>query len=1028
MNIKYITNPEVINKFKANNIQTNKDKNEMICLYNSHSLNRKKEKYSNFKNVKISNLEFNSEKNENINDNFKTKLSQSRNYLFRLSDRNNSDISHNSTKNNTERIFNFKTISNTSTKPKLFLRKYELELTKLINKKHNNKLINLKTFGNKFNNKLKANNFNNIKSFDFNSNEIQSKRESFQSKNNQKILKKNFSGKNFDAILRKIIYFNQKNDFISKQNIINLIQNEEDSLNSFKSNRKLNKILKSKKISLSQKNQINIKHLILPNQIKKTKSEMNLFLKTDYLYNKKLRWKNINKKINLKTNYNEEYNLFDNEKNIDNYIESKEYSSIINYFKNIFENKNNNENNKEDKKELNDLKIINCFTDRTNIQLNNNFNEETNEVTEKKDNKNEMIIKKRNSDVNNNRFSFTKFNNSSKNRKSIIEGYLLNYNINSEKIFSSILKDRNNDQLNLMNQNKESSKEFISEFEDILIEKKKVRNSYHNYLFEPFENKYNSNSKKNSLELDLALNSTKKIEKNSKKKSIDINENKKQKLKEKELSEMNIIYEVNEQEKNNNFNEIENNHFSPNDKNIKYKKTEKNKDITKYINNSEIENPHENFDNKKLNENNNNKNSYINKNNSERYFYFNKNNLNNNKILAGTNKYNYSRNNISPLKKDKTKNSFIESQKIINEKNYSNKVSEEEEKEQIDIKEKNNLKSDSVHERNKIKKPSIILNKDISINDLSILDNKKIDVKEKFNLIKEYKDKAIFLIFSIVSKSFKENQQLRMNIENLIKFMMIDKYKKYVNILKLLIDKERSLTIINKSEKVKDSEIFKYIHRTFTDQYSPYYIKPNKENQTINQFNDQSIVLHLSKLLNKNDEKLSPQKKNLTITKTEEKSPLKKSERKKKENEMSKPKTKLKLKRKLIEKRMTVKEFIKDKLDVDEKQKMDFLRQKLSLTNELKYQIEITRTEEGKRRFKMLLNQIEALKNDDNLNYINFINEKYGNYKNEIQKLIHAREKEQRINYFMNDLIEERDSIKLIKKIKGRNVSFEYKI
>ena len=163
-------------------------------------------------------------------------------------------------------------------------------------------------------------------------------------------------------------------------------------------------------------------------------------------------------------------------------------------------------------------------------------------------------------------------------------------------------------------------------------------------------------------------------------------------------------------------------------------------------------------------------------------------------------------------------------------------------------------------------------------------------------------------------------------------------------------------------------------------------------------------------------------------TKTEEKSPLKKSERKKKENEMLKPKTKLKLKRKLIEKRMTVKEFIKDKLDVDEKQKMDFLRQKLSLTNELKYQIEITRTEEGKRRFKMLLNQIEALKNDDHLNYINFINEKYGNYKNEIQNLIHVREKEQRINYFMNDLIEERDSIKLIKKIKGRNVSFEYKI
>ena len=250
MNIKYITNPEIINKFKTNNIQTNKDKNDMILLYNSHSLNRKKENYSNLKNLKISNFELNSEKNKNINKNFITKPNQSRNNLCKLTDKNNSDISHNSTKNNTDRIFNFKTTSNLSINPRLFLRKFELELTKLINKKHNKKLINLKTFGNKFNNKLRANNFNNIKSFDFNTIEIQSKRESFQNKNNQKIINKNFSGKNFDSIQRKIIYFNQKNDLISKQNIINLIQNEENSLNSYKRNEKLNKIIKSNKNSL----------------------------------------------------------------------------------------------------------------------------------------------------------------------------------------------------------------------------------------------------------------------------------------------------------------------------------------------------------------------------------------------------------------------------------------------------------------------------------------------------------------------------------------------------------------------------------------------------------------------------------------------------------------------------------------------------------------------------------------------------------------------------------------------------------
>ena len=1025
MNIKSITNPEIINKFKTNNNKTNKDKNDMILLYNSHSLNRKKEKYFNLKNLKISNFELNSEKNKNINKNFITKPNQSRNNLCKLTDKNNSDISHNSTKNNTDRIFNFKTTSNLSINPRLFLRKFELELTKLINKKHNKKLINLKTFGNKFNNKLRANNFNNIKSFDFNTIEIQSKRESFQNKNNQKIINKNFSGKNFDSIQRKIIYFNQKNDLISKQNIINLIQNEENSLNSFKRNEKLNKILKSNKNSLSEKNQINIKHLLLPNPINKAKSEKNLFLKTDYSYNKKLRLKNINKKFILKTNYNEEYNLYDDERNFDNYIESKEYSSIINYFKNIFENENNKQNNKGNKKELNDLKTINYFTDRKNNQLNTNFIEENNEIIENKDNKKEMI-KKRRSDINNNRFSLSKFNNSSKNRKSIVEGYLLNYNINSEKILNSILKDGNKDHFNLMNQNKENSKEFISEFEDILIEKKKVRNSYHNYLFKPFENKLNSNSKKNSLELDLPLNFTKKFEKNSKKKTTESNENKQEKLYEKESSKINIIYEVNEQVKSNNNNVIKNNYFSPNNKNIKNKKTEKNKDITKYINNSENANPHENFDNKKIN--GNIKNNHINKNNSERYFYFNKNNNFNNKILSGINKYNSSRNNISNLKKNNTKNNFIKSIKIIKEKNDSSNVSEEDVKDKLDNKINDNLKSEPVQEINKIKKKSIVLNNDISIKDLSILDNKKIDVKEKFKLIKEYKDKVIFLIFSIVSKVFKENKQLRMNIENLIKFMMIDKYKNYVNILKILIDKERSISVIAKSEKVKDAEIFKYIHRIFTDQYSPYYIKQNKENQQNNQFNEQSIFLHLSELLNKNDENLSSVKKSLTISKTEEKTSLKESERKKLEKEIVKAKSKLKFKKKSIEKRKNVKEFIQDRFDVDEKQKIDFLRQKLNLTNELKYQIEITRAEEGKSRFKMLLNQIEALKNDDNFNYINFIHEKYGNYKNEIQKLINVREKEKRINYFINDLIDERDSINIIKKISGRNVSFEYKI
>ena len=78
-----------------------------------------------------------------------------------------------------------------------------------------------------------------------------------------------------------------------------------------------------------------------------------------------------------------------------------------------------------------------------------------------------------------------------------------------------------------------------------------------------------------------------------------------------------------------------------------------------------------------------------------------------------------------------------------------------------------------------------------------------------------------------------------------------------------------------------------------------------------------------------------------------------------------------------------MKQFLSEGLEDEEKQKKEFLYQKLNLTKELKYQIEITHDEEGKGRFQMLLDQIEALKNDDIMEYIKFIHEKYENYKKE---------------------------------------------
>ena len=74
------------------------------------------------------------------------------------------------------------------------------------------------------------------------------------------------------------------------------------------------------------------------------------------------------------------------------------------------------------------------------------------------------------------------------------------------------------------------------------------------------------------------------------------------------------------------------------------------------------------------------------------------------------------------------------------------------------------------------------MNKDISIKELSFLENKKIDQNKKTDLIKQFKEKALFNLFSIVNKIFDERRDLKLNIEILTKFLRIEDYKKYINI------------------------------------------------------------------------------------------------------------------------------------------------------------------------------------------------------------------------------------------------------
>ena len=71
---------------------------------------------------------------------------------------------------------------------------------------------------------------------------------------------------------------------------------------------------------------------------------------------------------------------------------------------------------------------------------------------------------------------------------------------------------------------------------------------------------------------------------------------------------------------------------------------------------------------------------------------------------------------------------------------------------------------------------------------------------------------------------------------------------------------------------------------------------------------------------------------------------------------------------------------------------------------------------EYKERFKYLFNQIQNLKTYDMKEYINSIKEDYHIYRGEIQGLLHVKDKEERINHFVNNL-----SIQREKNIVSRN-------
>ncbi len=1048
--IKEIINKEKIKSAYPPKTSLNKHKKSSFSLVNI-PINNKKEKKLGLKNLKLLEISFKSEKNENIKTKYLPKFLLSRNSAKRLTGKIKSNLSLNSKKEKFNTIFNFKTTSESPKSVKLFLRKIDSELINIIIKRKKKKLTNLKTFDNNFNNNLQIeDNFKTSKTEEINNNEILSQNENnYKSKKNKRMIKTNYIEQKIDKIFRKIYYYNQKNDLISKENIINLNQKEENSLINYKITKrdKQKKLLNKNKITgnvntkIKLNNDLQVKNNSILNKLNKDKPEINSLRNENFFddKNKKLnKNKIINKDMNLKANYNVEDDTKENEKNVDNYDSQRDFTYNINIFKSFdsIGNDLENENKEVYSRKFNSISTLfnNNFPIRNEFLMNGTNSSENQTINNKteieKENEIKNSIRKKLftpkfiRNINRNSIIYKK-------RKSIIEGYLLNYNIKSDNYLDNILNDKNKDNIindknkgkvNTVDEKLEAPNVLNPEYKNQLIEKNGKSNYYNNNLNTIIKEKnsifnnintgiYLSKDYSNKKEMNNFINQEQIIFKG---KNEIINQ---QKL-EKNLSDMPIIYEENEPEKNDENEENKYSYFFPNKKDINNIKSAKNKDIDKYI---AISNEDKIYNKDNQNLSRNNKYSFFN-NKTEKQNIFNSNiekaKVSNNKELYKKNIYKNTKK--SPQNSSQKINSTIPI--TMNNETYKEKKDINEEEEIND--ELDNYNSNKKDKKEDIK-INLSLNKDISIKELSFLENKKIDQNKKTDLIKQFKDKALFNLFSIVNKIFDERRDLKLNIEILTKFLRIEDYKKYINILKLLMKKEKENSDNSTSEKEEDSEIINYIYNKFSDENSQFYLKPKKENN-ININNLILETINNTSTINSRNNNLLSHKRYLTMS-------IKKRKSKKQTGKLATIKMddkeinhkNIHIKKNLNSSKKTIKQFTNEGIDDADKQKKEYLTQKVSLTNELKYQIEITHDIDGKGRFQILLDQIQALKNDNLKDYIKSIREKYENLKKEMKKLISEREKEERINYFINGLIDERANINKLKKITGKNFTLE---
>ena len=266
-------------------------------------------------------------------------------------------------------------------------------------------------------------------------------------------------------------------------------------------------------------------------------------------------------------------------------------------------------------------------------------------------------------------------------------------------------------------------------------------------------------------------------------------------------------------------------------------------------------------------------------------------------------------------------------------------------------------------------------------------------------------NKCLFQLFEFISKNADMENFKK---EDLIKFLIEKKFRNEFRLLKEHIIKLReivrdSLDVEGKEKKkkiyIKDMEIINYIYRYIKNKNSLFYksiykrIKKEQEEERAHN-NPESNSKKLIDIL-KNSYMEQRTKRNFSLY-----------SQGKKEN--SEDKSLIRHSTKRFKKKKVNRDF--EYISKDEKKKL--LLNEINLTNEIKYQISISHDKESKEKFKNLLNKIESLRKLSGDDYVKSLKENFLMFKDEAEEILNAKEIEERLNGFIDDLNYQRNNFK----------------